>query len=439
MSAGSVNIGSESETMEFKKSTGEMKEAIISMAAILNKHGKGQHYFGVRNDGEVIGQDVGEDTLRNISRAVHEHIKPAIYPSITKKTFGGRDVVEVSFEGDRAPYTAYSIPRIRTSDEDHIMDQETYEDMLRQRQSISKAWETRLSRYTAADVDRDSFDLYMRRSRDAGRISFPETDPSEVLARLGLLEGGHLLNAGAAIFVDSDINELQMAKFASDRKLTFTDIRRYTGSILSLVEKAVEYLVDAMDWRVEFDGSPKRREIPEIPVEALREAVVNAFAHRSIESRQSVEISIYRSYLDITSHGSFPAGVTPETFIHENVAPVRRNPLLARVLYYSKDMEGFATGLKRIQGLCDDARVKVEYECGSYYFRVRFYRHCSGTQPGTQPGTKSKEEMIIDMIRSNDKVTREEISAALGISVRTTQRLINGMSDIAFVAEILRM
>ena len=74
-----------------------------------------------------------------------------------------------------------------------------------------------------------------------------------------------------------------MAKFASNRKLTFTDIRRYTGSILSLVEKAVEYLVDAMDWRVEFDGSPERREIPEIPVEALREAVVNALAHRSIE------------------------------------------------------------------------------------------------------------------------------------------------------------
>ncbi len=85
--------------MEFKKSTGEMKGAIISMAAILNKHGKGLLYSGVRNDGEVIGQDVGEDTLRSISRAVHEHIKPAICPSISKKTFGGRDVVEVSFEG----------------------------------------------------------------------------------------------------------------------------------------------------------------------------------------------------------------------------------------------------------------------------------------------------------------------------------------------------
>ena len=106
-----------------------------------------------------------------------------------------------------------------------------------------------------------------------------------------------------------------MAKFASDRRLTFTDIRRYTGSILSLIELAVRYVIDAMDWRVEFDGHLQRNEIPEIPVDAVREAITNAFAHRSIESGQSVEVAVYRSFIDIYSPGKFPDGLTPEMFI----------------------------------------------------------------------------------------------------------------------------
>ena len=40
----------ESEILELKKSTGQMKEGIISIAAILNKHGKGRLYFGIKNE-----------------------------------------------------------------------------------------------------------------------------------------------------------------------------------------------------------------------------------------------------------------------------------------------------------------------------------------------------------------------------------------------------
>ena len=193
-------------------------------------------------------------------------------------------------------------------------------------------------------------------------------------------------------------------------------------------------LYSAVPVFAEEAGVEDGQEIPEIPVEALREAVINAFAHRSIESRQSVEIAVYRSFLDITSHGSFPIGMTPEMFIEDDMAPVRRNPLLTRLLYYSKDMEGFATGLKRIHELCEGARVRVEYECGGSYFRVRFYRRqANSTQPGTQPGTSYFEKAIVDLVRADRNVTRAEIAETLGISVRKVQRIINGMDGIEFV------
>ena len=63
-----MNIGKETESVEFKKSTSEIKEGIISVASILNKHGKGVLYFGIKDNGDVAGQEIGKDTERKISR-----------------------------------------------------------------------------------------------------------------------------------------------------------------------------------------------------------------------------------------------------------------------------------------------------------------------------------------------------------------------------------
>ena len=65
-----MNLGIETETIEFKKSTSELKEGCASIASILNKHQEGVLYFGVRKDGEIVGQDVSESTMREISQAI---------------------------------------------------------------------------------------------------------------------------------------------------------------------------------------------------------------------------------------------------------------------------------------------------------------------------------------------------------------------------------
>ena len=77
----------ESETLELKKTTSELKEAIISIVAILNKHQKGEVYFGIGRDGEIVGQTVTENTLRDISRTISEHIEPKIFPKNKRSYF----------------------------------------------------------------------------------------------------------------------------------------------------------------------------------------------------------------------------------------------------------------------------------------------------------------------------------------------------------------
>ncbi len=425
-----VNIGPETEQIEYKKSIGELKEAMFSIAAILNKHQKGELYFGVKNDGTVIGQEINEESLRKVSQAIGNHIKPVIYPEIKTQQFGDRKTILVRFEGNRCPYLAYNVPRIRVADEDLVMDQNTYDSMIRKRDSIDYSWEKKISKYTVDDVNEAAFTEYLRRAKEAGRIDFEDTDVQTVLDKLELTEGNYLLNAGAALFCEcGTINELQIAKFASDERLTFTDIRRYSGSVMELKKKAEQYIIDAMDWRVEF-GNLTRKEIPEIPLDAIREAITNSFGHRMFDSGQSNEITIFKNRIEIYNPGAFPANKTPESYVLGNQRPIRRNPLIARTLYYSKDMESFATGLKRIQNACDKAGCRVKFETPDDGFIVIFYRHdtqkLSGTaqkEEKTAQKIAQKEERMNALLEyCKEPRNRDEMMKFLGIKHRTTFR-----------------
>lgn len=113
-----MNLGMETELVEFKKTTGELKEGLISIAAMLNKNGKGTLYFGVRNDGEIIGQQIGDRTMREISQGIANAIKPQVIPTIIVELCDDKNIIKVTAEGDEKPYSAYGKYYMRSADED---------------------------------------------------------------------------------------------------------------------------------------------------------------------------------------------------------------------------------------------------------------------------------------------------------------------------------
>lgn len=113
-----MNLGFETEIIEFKKTTGELKEGIISLASMLNKHGHGTLYFGVNDNGTIRGQEIGKETLRDISRGISEAIKPQIIPTISAEFIDDKNIIKVVVNGAEKPYSAYGKYYIRTADED---------------------------------------------------------------------------------------------------------------------------------------------------------------------------------------------------------------------------------------------------------------------------------------------------------------------------------
>lgn len=441
-----MNLGMETEYVEFKRSTSEMREGMESVASILNKHGHGTLYFGVRpSDGEVVGQDVSEKTLRDVSQAFTNRIEPRVYPTVDPLvTEDGKTYIKVTFSGDERPYACDGRYRIRSADEDLPMSTATLEQLMLERASRKSPWDRRPSGKTVGDVDEELLRRYIRRGVECRRIPFEYTDASDVLSRLGLLcDDGTLTNAAAVCFTTSRDVMLRMGVFADSQRIDILDNHQEAGTLFALVDAAELYILNNIRRAFIIDGtSLHRKERPEIPLTSIREALFNAFCHRLYEDDAAVQVDIFWDAVDIYSPGLFPAGYTPEAYLSGEVSASKpRNQLIAQTLYRSGDIETYGTGLQRIKRECDEQGVPVEvYERGRSV-HVRFTRSegvaagQSHTSAGGQQGA-GREDVILRYAREHDGITTAIAAGLLGEKDYTTRRLLNAMVEKGLLEKV---
>lgn len=456
----------ENEVIEFKKTTGELKEGIISIVSILNKHQSGKLYFGIKDNGEIIGQDVSSKTLREVSKTISENIEPKIYPTVNKIKIEDKECILVEFEGDDIPYLAYGRAYMRVGDEDRQLSAKEIRKLILKDENDIGKWENKVSDYTVEDIDEELLKEFIEKCRKAKRINFPYTNKEEILKKLNLVnKNNQLLNAGYILFAKEAKLELQMAIFATETKLTFLDIDQVFGNVFELIEVGESYIRKNIKWPVNFkSGSMERVEIPEIPLEAIREAIINSLIHRDFKNPKSNEVAIYKDRVEIFNPGEFPEGFKPEDFI-EGQGSIPRNPLIANTLYLSKDIEKWGSGFRRITEACQKSNTKVKFEIRKDGFMVIFYRKTdkelldltgenkndtknvalNDKNVAKSVALKVKEKYpelrkvyidIIEVISKDNYITQEEIAGKLNKTRNSIYRNIKSLKEIGILERL---
>lgn len=367
-----MNLGKENETIEFKKTTGELKEAIKSICAMLNKRGFGTIYFGVLSNGEIKGQNIEETTLREISRRIYEHITPQIIPSISEKIIDGKSIIEVTFSGADRPYSDKGIYYIRVADENRILPINELRQMFEY--SKNNSWDEKLTNFKIKDINLEQLFSFYNRATASKRIKDNEFNAEKILSKLGLLKNGNLTNAAYYLFSKHNPITLKLAIFATDEKLTFLDIKRVEGNIYSLINEAYEYIIKNIRWKSKIIKR-KRTDIPEIPLRSLREIICNSFAHARYNALTQHEITIHPGKIRIYNPGEFPIGYKPEDFISHDTPSIIRNPLILKTLFLSDDIESYGSGFKKVFSECKKNNIKIEYIIAREGFTFIFKRH----------------------------------------------------------------
>ena len=192
---------------------------------------------------------------------------------------------------------------------------------------------------------------------------FSFDDAESVLKRLGLMTDGALTNAAEALFCPSALPMLKMGVLANRTRTEILDLQHVSGTLFELARKAEFYILSNIRRRFVIDGSSLQRdEVPELPMDAIREVILNGLAHRDYRSDVPMMVDIHRDTVEIYNPGWFPEGHTPEAHLAgEDSRPGSPNGLIAATLFKSKDIESYASGLPRVQAACDEAGVKIEY------------------------------------------------------------------------------
>lgn len=363
----------ESEIVELKRSTSELKEAIISLGAMLNKHSKGTVYFGISDDGKVLGQQIGKSSLKNVSKAISDWIDPKVYPDIQIKKIQGKDCIVARVSGQDSVYSARGRYYLRIGEENKKLSVSELKRLVEKKNNYIYAWGFEVSEFSLSKADIATIKGFIEKGRKAGRIEYAYDSARNVLHKLHLIKGRKLLNAGRALFCKDNRVEVRAAVFATDEKTTFLDIQSFKGTLFDLISQCETYVKEHINWRAKIVDF-KRIETPEVPVEAVREAIVNSLCHRDFNNPSGNELAIYRNRIEIYNPGQFPYDHSPEEFIEGKEKSIPRNPLIADTFYYAKDIERWGSGFKRIVDECKAAGVRVTFENIKTGFVVTFYR-----------------------------------------------------------------
>ncbi|MBR1933299.1 MAG: putative DNA binding domain-containing protein [Prevotella sp.] len=410
----------ETQTLELKKSTGELKDAMHTACAFLNSDG-GWLIFGVTPDSlHIVGQQVSDNTRREIAQALAS-LEPAVdvraeYIDVPDSK-AGNQLVAIHFDGckDRhVPYTCNGRPYYKVESTTRLMPREMYDERLRDSNPSKFAWDAQVAEgVTAKDLSEERIRNAVRGGVRSGRINASaEDDTVEMLLdKFKLLRDGKITNAAVVLFgkqlYDYPQLMLRMAYFRGKEKMVFIDNKQEEGNFFDLLDAGMAFCFRHLSLSGEVKGL-QREEHLEIPVEALREALTNALCHRRYEDpRTTVTLAIFDDRLEISNPGHFPKPLTPEN-IKEPHGSYPYNLRIAQVLYFSKYLEGWGTGIRRMMDICREEGVpEPEYKSDGYTVTVTFWK-------GTTPKTKQKNAKTMQMgeipQKTNQKTNQKEYS-----------------------------
>lgn len=305
----------ESETLEFKRTTGTRREAAATVCAMLNHRG-GHVLFGVTPEGSVVGQQVSDRTIEEVGAEI-QRIDPPAFPEVGRiRVADGRDVIAVSVnKGSVQPYQYRGTAYRRVGNTTVTMSAGDYNQMLFERLHSEQRWENQpATGWTVADLDVAEIRNTVAEAVRTGRLNEPGTrEPEDLLRGLGLLREGVLLRAAAVLFGNSARLEfelpqclLRVARFRGLDRSEFLDNRQFNGHAFALLSHAERFLRDTLPIASRFEsGRTRRIDEPLYPPLATREAVANALCHRDYAlGGGSVGLAVYDDRLEVTSTGT---------------------------------------------------------------------------------------------------------------------------------------
>ena len=337
-------MSTESNRLEFKLTLtdGLEKEAV----AFLNTEG-GQIHFGVDDLGNIVGVKDADTLQLQIKDRIVNNIRPGtlgLFDLFVEEKNGKQTVVLNLAGGPAVPYYIRKYGRsergcfLRIGSAAQPMTEEHIEHLMNRRQPASLA--EIVSRHQ--DLAFNQLKIFYEGKGIVLNRHFART--------LDLTTPGGKFNQLAYLFADTNRISIRVAKWWGTCKMHLRENEEYGDcSIVKAMQKVLDKFDIENITQARKRGMKPREELRLVNSAALRELIINAFAHNDYSNGDTPIFEIFSDHFEITSYGGLVSGMTQEEFFSGVSRP--RNPEIMRIFKDLEYVERLGSGIPFVAGI----------------------------------------------------------------------------------------
>lgn len=280
---------------------------------------------------------------------------------------------------------------------------------------------------SVSDLKQETFDFYKGKGIEAKRLDEKcrKETPGQLLENLKLMDNGQLKRASILLFHPDPEKfvtgaYIKIGFFRSESDLQFqNDIH---GNLFEQVEQTMELLLTKYTKALISYKGLSRIETYEYPEEALREALLNAVAHKDYSGGAPIQIRVYPDRIRIWNEGQLPENWTVKNLLQEHSSRPY-NPDIANAFFRSGYVESWGRGISKIEEQCASAGLPAPIFTneGSDFFVV-FRKDIYNKEDLSKLGLNERQVKAVLYVKENGKITNSEYQKINNCSRATANR-----------------
>jgi ATP-dependent DNA helicase RecG len=410
----------ESQNIEFKSEWRD--EYLKTLCAFVNTKG-GELIVGMDDKGNVIGVKNAKKLLEDIPNKIKN--KLGITSSVIRKTDEGKDFISIEVSAASVPISCDGKYFQRSGSTTSELNGNELANFLLLK--YGKTWDSLDSEADANDIDMDAINLFKNLAKE--RVSSISDDDSieKILYNLRLLtKDKKITRAGILLFGRNPQEFYISAKTRVGRfkDSNILDTVISEGNIFNQVEKAVEAIKKHLNVRFEINKELARQDIWDYPLDAIREALINAVIHKDYSSAAEIQVKIYDDSIWFWNPGRLPEQLDIEDLKKEH-SSYPKNPLIANAFYLVGLIEHWGSGTKRIVDLCKGQNLREpEFKEEQGGIGVWLYKNIDiyGEENLKILGLSGRQIKALSYVKENGKITNSEYMNLAKVSKQTATR-----------------
>lgn len=411
-----LKIG-ETESVEFKETDNEAFYKTLS--AFSNKDG-GTAVLGFNDKGEIKGINPSSQYLTDLTNRIVNNL--AIRPRIKTHEIKNKRVltVEVEKSRDLVSYRGHYYTRVGNTTREMTANE------LRRNLLSGVQWDALSDKdFSLDEIDPETVRRFIRLSKGKGRLDFADEDESieKILSKLDLFVDGKPVNGAILLFGKNPQKYFADALVRIGRFKTPTTIigdKWIRGNLFVQVKEAMEAIQSFINVRYEIKGSLEREDIWDYPLDALREALINALIHRDyLIDTNYTTVKIYEDSIQFYNAGELAEGIKIEDLKKPSHISELRNKLIARAFYLAGYIEQWGSGTYRMTESLKKAGLP-EPEFESYFsFTVWFYKDIYTEGKLRELGLSERQIKAVMYVKERERIMNREYQELNTVSNKT--------------------